>query len=92
MAVNILLVPLIKVLLLPLNLLTLGIFAWLSNVLALYVLVTIIPYMKLAPYYFPGAAIDGFIIPPITLTTFYAAIVVSFLIGSIIHFTNWIIK
>lgn len=92
MLANILLIPLIRVLLLPLNLLTLGLFAWLSNVLALYFLVTILPSFKLVPYNFPGVNYSGFIIPGIDLSTFQTAIVVSFIISFIIHFMNWIVK
>lgn len=92
MAINILIVPLLKVLLLPLNLLTLGIFAWLSNVLALYFLVTVLPSLQLVPYSFAGMDLSGFIIPQINLSTFQAAIVVSFVIGFIIHFMQWLAK
>lgn len=92
MVANLLLVPLIKILLLPLNLLTLGIFAWLSNVLALYFIVTVVPSFKLMPYNFPGANVEGFIIPAVNLSTFQAAIMVSFIIGFIIHFINWLVK
>jgi uncharacterized membrane protein YvlD (DUF360 family) len=92
MAVNLLLVPVLKVLLLPLNLLTLGLFAWLSNVLALYFLVTALPYFKLLPYQFPGATLAGISLAAVDLSTFQLAIVVSFIIGFIIQFTNWIIK
>lgn len=92
MVANVLLGPLIKILLLPLNLLTLGIFAWLSNVLVLYFLVTVVPNFKLLPYSFSGFSIDGFIVPAMNLTTFQVAIVVSFVIGFIIHFVEWIRK
>ena len=92
MGVNLLLVPLLKILLLPLNLLTLGIFAWLSNVLALYFLATVVPSFQLLPYAFQGAEFDGFVIPSIHLSTFQSAIVVSFVIGLIIHFIQWLIK
>lgn len=92
MAANILLVPLIKILLLPLNLLTLGIFAWLSNVLALYFLVNVVPSFKVFPYHFPGISTGAFIIPELDLTTLQVVIVASFIIGIIIHFIHWLIK
>lgn len=92
MVANILLVPLLRVLLLPLNLLTLGLFAWLSNVLALYFLVNVVPYFKVSEYVFSGANWDGFIIPSVNLSVFQVVIIASFLLGFIIHFTNWLIK
>lgn len=92
MAAGIFLTPLIKILLLPLNLLTMGIFAWLSNVLVLYFLTTVVPNFKLLPYHFEGLNYQGFIVPEISLTVFQVAIVVSFLIGFIIHLCRWLVK
>lgn len=92
MIVNALVVPILKIILLPLNLLTLGLFAWMSNVLALYFLVSVIPTLKLFPYNFPGANLGGIILPAVSLTTFQSAIVVSLLIGFIIHVVYWLIK
>lgn len=92
MLANILLVPLIKVLLLPLNILTLGLFAWLANVLALYFLMIFVPQFQLAPYHFPGFTYSGFVIPSADLTTFQVAIVVSLFMGITIHLSKWLIK
>lgn len=91
-AAGIFLTPLIKILLLPLNLLTLGVFAWLSNVLVLYFLTTVVPSFKLLPYHFPGFNYQGFIVPEASLSIFQVAIAVSFLIGFVIHFANWLVK
>lgn len=92
MLANILLVPLLKILLLPLNLLTLGLFAWLSNVIALYILVAIVPNFRLVPYQFSGAALEGFVVPSVELSTFQVAIAASLSIGLIIHFAQWLTK
>ncbi len=90
MLINFLLVPLLKILFLPLNLLTLGIFAWLINVLALYALTTIVTDFVLIPYNFPGANLGIITIPPTELTTFWVAVVASFIIGIITHFLQWL--
>lgn len=92
MVADIILIPLLRVLFLPLNLLTLGIFAWITNVLALYALVSILPELILLPYNFPGIDLAGVIIPPIEMPTFMVAVVASFLIGGIIHILNWLTK
>ncbi len=92
MVANLLLVPLLKLLLLPLNLLTLGLFAWVSNVLALYILVSLIPYFMVLPYQFPGYSTDGIVIPAVNLSAFQFVILASFVIGFLIHFIHWIIK
>lgn len=91
MIINFLLVPILKILLLPLNLLTLGLFSWLTNVLALYALTTLMPKFKLLPYQFPGFEYQGFIIPSVELSVLWVAIIASLIIGVITHFLHWLI-
>lgn len=92
MAVNILLVPIIKLLLLPLNLLTLGLFSWISNVLALYFLVNVVPYFQINSYHFSGLYWEGFSIPSVDLTVFAVVITASLLLGFLVNFANWLMK
>lgn len=88
--INFLLIPLLKILFLPLNLLTLGAFSWLTNVLALYALTQVIQDFKLLPYYFPGWQANGFSVPAVDLTTFWVAVLASFIIGIFTHFLHWL--
>lgn len=90
MLINFLLVPLLKILFLPLNLLTLGLFAWLTNVLALYALTTIVSDFQLMPFTFEGFVYNGFVIPPYEISTFFVAVIASFIIGIITHFLQWL--
>lgn len=90
--INFLLVPLIKILLLPLNLLTLGVFAWATNVIALYALTNLYPQFKLVPYFFPGYVISGFSIPSLNLSTLMVAVVASLLIGVFTHLLHWLVN
>jgi uncharacterized membrane protein YvlD (DUF360 family) len=92
MIINWLIVPLLKVMFLPLNLLTLGIFGWAVNVVGLYLLTVIVPEFKLLPFTFPGATISGIIIPAVDLSLLQVAIVASFLIGFMSHFCQWLVK
>lgn len=92
MLINIMVVPLLKIMFLPLNLLTLGLFTWVINVVGLYMLVTIVPAVKLMPYSFPGANIDGIVIPSADLNTLMVAILASFLVGFTSHFLQWLSK
>jgi|SRR3989344_6452392 len=89
MVINFILVPLLKILLLPLNLLTLGFFAWITNVLALYALTTISDF-RLVPYYFPGSNLAGVTVPAMYLSPFLVAIIASLIIGVITHFLQWL--
>lgn len=90
MILNIFVVPLLKVTFLPLNLLTLGLFAWVVNVVALYLLTSYVPDFKLIPYSFPGADISGLRIPAEDLNVLEVAILTSFLVGFISHFLQWL--
>lgn len=90
MLINFFLVPILKILFLPLNLLTLGLFAWITNVLALYALTTAVSDFKLSSFSFAGANFNGFIIPAYELSPFLVAITASFLIGAITHFLQWL--
>jgi putative membrane protein len=90
MVLNMMIVPLLKVMFLPLNLLTLGLFTWVINVVALYLLTTFIPQIKITPYFFPGTNLNGFAIPSMEMSTLQVAIVASFLVGLISHLLTWI--
>ncbi len=89
MLINFLLVPLLKILFLPLNMLTLGLFAWITNVIALYALTTISDF-QLIPYNFSGFTYNEFTIPAYELSTFLVAIIASFLIGLVTHLLQWL--
>lgn len=91
MLINFLLVPLLKILFLPLNLLTVGLFGWLINVIALYALTTIVTDFVLKPFYFSGALLIGIEFPAMQLTTFWVAVIASLMIGIITHFFQWLI-
>ncbi len=90
MLINLILVPLLRILFLPLNLLTLGLFSWIINVLALYALTTVVSDFVLKPFHFPGLTFNGIIIPEVELTTFWVAVAASFLISLITNFLQWL--
>ena len=87
---NIIIIPLLKVVFLPLNILTLGVFTWVINVIALYLLVTILPQFQLVPYDYPGGTLLGISVPPQNLTVLWVAIIASFMIGFASHFLHWL--
>lgn len=88
--INLILLPLLRILLLPLNLLTLGFFAWVTNVLALYFLVRIVPNLHLTSSYLPGMQVGGFSIQAISLSAFWTAVIASLVIGVVTHFFHWL--
>lgn len=88
--INFLLVPFLKILFLPLNILTLGLFAWVINVLALYALTTAVSAFKILPYHFAGLQTGGFVLPEYDLTAFWVAVAASLVIGIVTHFLQWL--
>lgn len=89
---NLLVKPLIKLLLLPVNLLTLGAFRWLTNVLILYLVTLIVPQLEINGFLFPGFSYQGFIMPAIYLSIFWAFVVVSLLISLITTSLLWLVR
>lgn len=90
--VNFLVKPLIKLLLLPINLLTLGAFRWLVNVIALYLVTLLVPQFEIKSFLFPGFSYQGFVVPSIYLGTFWVYVLVSLFLSLITSFLFWLIK
>jgi len=90
MFINIMIVPLLKIMFLPLNILTLGLFTWVINVVGLYILILFIPQIKILPFHFSGLDLGGINIPEADLNVLMVAVVASFIIGFISHFLQWL--
>jgi putative membrane protein len=79
--VNLFLKPLIKLLLLPVNLITLGSFRWLINVLSLYLVTLIVPAFDIVGFHFSGFTYKGFAVPAVDFNYFWALVVTSFILS-----------
>jgi putative membrane protein len=90
--VNLLVRPLIKLLFLPINLLTLGAFRWLVNVVTLYLVTILVPQLEIKPFTFPGFSYQGFIFPTLELSPFWALVVATFFLSLTTSFLYWIRK
>lgn len=88
---NLLVKPLLNLLLMPINLLTLGAFRWVVNVLVLLLVVFFVTDFKIIGFSFLGASFAGFVVPAISLSFFWALVLVSFLIEIILSILNWIL-
>jgi len=90
--VNLLIKPLINLLFLPLNLLTLGLFRWLTNVVTLHLVTIIVPEFEISGFNFSGFSQGNFVILPTYLSRFWVLVITSFIISLIISFLNWLNK
>jgi len=89
---NIVVKPLINLLLLPLNLLTLGMFRWVTNIAALYLVTLVVPEFEISSFNFPGWSYHGFVIPAVFLSKLWVLILTSLIISFIISFLTWLSK
>lgn len=89
---NLIVRPLVKLLLLPINLLTLGAFRWLANVAALYLTTVIVPQFSISGVSFAGYSSHGFVVPAFSTGAFWGFVFVSFFISFIVSLIYWLIK
>ena len=90
--INLCLQPIIKLLLLPINLLTLGMFRWLTDVLCLFTLTLFLPEVRIKSFTMEGLASGGFSVPTFHFSLLLSLITLSFLISCTTIFINWLIR
>lgn len=89
-ALTVFIKPIIKLLSLPFNLLTFGLFSFLINVIILYAVTYLISDFEINSFHFAGYSLSGFTIPAWDLTQLFSALVASFIIGFISTVLHWI--
>lgn len=82
--------PLLKILFLPINMITLGFFAWVINIGILYVLILIAPQIKIDIWNFPGTSGAFFSIPAFTLSKPANFVVSALLLALVIRALRWL--
>lgn len=84
--------PIIKLLLLPINLITLNLFSWVISLLTLFLLQVLVGGIRIESYSFPGASFEGFVIPAMFLGTFLSYVITSTLLNALHSFILWLIR
>ena len=84
--------PLINLLLLPLNLITFGLFRWVSSAIALYLVTLIVPGFKIIGFSFLGLSSKWIDIPSVNLSGLLAIIAFSLVISVISSILHWLIS
>jgi putative membrane protein len=84
--------PIIKLLLLPINLITLGLFSWAVAVITIFILTVIVDGVSISAFTFPGISFQGFIVPSMEINLPISYIISSFMIYAITSITRWIYK
>lgn len=84
--------PILNLIALPLNIITLGLFSFFSNVIILYILTVFVPDVRINAFQFQGFSLAGFIIPKVYLNSFMAFVASAFSLSIIVSFLTWLIK
>ena len=84
--------PILNLLALPLNIVTLGMFSFLTNIVIFYLLTVFVIGISISAFTFTGISYAGFKVPQIYFNTLFAFIIVSFLQSICVSFLNWLIK
>lgn len=88
----IILKPVLNLFSLPLNLVTLGLFSFLTNAILLYLLTVFVPNVVITQFTFNGFSFAGFIVPVMHFNTFYAYIIAAGFLSITINFFNWLTR
>lgn len=91
-AVSVLAKPVINLLLLPINLVTFGLFRWAGSAIALYLVTLVVPGFKIASFAFPGLSSAWIDLPPIFLTGIAAFVAFSFTLSLLTTTIHWFLK
>lgn len=84
--------PIINLLLLPINLITFGLFRWVSYAVMFYIVTLVVPGFKINGFLFPGYSSAWITLPQISLTGILAVIAFSLLISIFSSILEWLIK
>ncbi len=82
--------PVIKILFIPINFLTLGLISWVVNVIVIYLLTLMAPHVSIAPWVYHGWNWQGFIIPSTTIPYLATIIIVTFALTFVTRFLEQI--
>lgn len=84
--------PILGIVTLPLNIVTLGLFSFVTNAIIFYILTIIVPNISISSFTLKGFSLAGFIVPSFYLNNFFAFVVVSILLSFIVGALKWLIK
>lgn len=90
--INLLVKPIINLLLLPINLVTLGLFRWVANLLILYLVTWLVPGFQIHAFVSSEMNLSYVIVPSIHFSAFGAFIVATITLSIVYHFLYWLLQ
>jgi len=82
--------PVLKILFIPINILTFGLLSWVINVIVIYLLTLVAPNVLVAGWSFPGIAWQGFTVPGTQLSYLVCLVITAISVTSITQFLEHI--
>jgi len=82
--------PILRILFIPINILTFGLLSWLVNVIVILLLTIFVPEIRVIPWQFSGGSWAGFAIPAVHFTYFWSLVVTSLVISAITNVLHWV--
>lgn len=84
--------PVIKLLLLPINLITLGLFGWVAQVLTLFILTRLVSGFAVVGFYFVGWTSNGFVVPAMNISPFISYVLASITLSLLTQILGWLLR
>lgn len=82
--------PVLNLIMLPLNILTLNLSGWLLNILIFYLWTHLVPNISIRAWEFQGAELGIVSLSPMSFSYFPTLIIVSILFILLLQFANWL--
>ena len=83
--------PILKILWLPINIITLGLFSWVLSIIVIVLVVSFVPGFQIEPAHFSSFQIGNFLIPEIHLKMFWTYFFFSFLLAWTVNLLGWLL-
>lgn len=83
--------PVLKILFIPINIMTLGLFSWLVNVAVVYLLTIFVSSVQIRQFAFAGTNAAGFVIPVMTFSYPVSLVLTSLtitIISNLLHYAS----
>lgn len=84
--------PVLQLITLPLHIITFGMFAFIINMIIIYLLTVFLPQISIKAFTYPGVSFLGFVVPKIAFNTFFAYLIVAVTFSVIVNMIQWLIK
>jgi len=84
--------PILKIMILPLNLITFGLFGWIGNSVVLYIVTLLVSGFRIEGFFFQGFVSKWIDLPTINLSGVMAFVAFSFLLSFVTSLFHWLSK